>query len=134
MMLISSVLRDICKMFKNPLVRFSFHLSWFLLILGGSSLFEEKYWKIPGVLILGYGLLFLLFTLTVLYLGKKPIVSPRLAVSIALGCIITVILARLFFGQYLLSLVLTVLCIPILIAWVGLGKTKATSKSKGSKR
>lgn len=116
-------------MFKNPLVRLAFHLGWFLLILGGASLIEEKMWRIPGMLIFAYGVLFFIYTASAFYLNKVFYKEPSHLILAAFIGISIVIIAHLIFGHTLLAGILAAMALPALVAFFILrGKVNPDSK------
>lgn len=119
-------------MFKNPLVRLAFHLGWFLLILGGASLIEERMWQIPGMLIFTYGILFFIYTASAFYLNKVFYKQPAHLLLATIIGITTVIIAHLIFKHTLLSGIMTLLTLPIVISFFMLrGNDKPAAKKKG---
>lgn len=62
----------------NWLQKYALNLGWFLLILGGISLLDRGMWAYAGMLMLSCGLLNMVNTLRLLYLGKKTwLLSPE---------------------------------------------------------
>lgn len=119
-------------MFKNPLVRLAFHLGWFLLILGGASLIEERMWQIPGMLIFTYGIIFFIYTASAFYLNKVLYKQPTHLLLATIIGISTVIIAHLIFHHILLSGILALLTLPIVISFFIIRRSnKPTTKKKG---
>ncbi|MCC7297903.1 MAG: hypothetical protein IT244_06170 [Bacteroidia bacterium] len=116
-------------MFQKPVVRNAFHMSWFLLTLGGASLLERKYLGIPGGIMLLFGLGVALYTLLYMYLKRKPSIEP-IKVLLASNIMLAVlVLTHLIFRNWMLSLVLLTLSLPVLFGWLYL-KNGGTKKSK----
>lgn len=104
-------------------------MSWFLLTLGGASLLERKYLGIPGGIMLLFGLGVALYTLLYMYLKRKPSIEP-IKVLLASNIMLAVlVLTHLIFGNWMLSLVLLTLSLPVLFGWLYL-KNGGAKKSK----
>ena len=104
-------------MFQKPLVKPAFHLSWFLLILGGISLLERGWWGIIGAAMLLFGLGVLAYTAFAIYLHRRFIKEPAMMLVVTMGFLLLLVCAHLVFGHWELAMILAVMSIPILAGW-----------------
>jgi hypothetical protein len=121
-------------MLQKPLVKSAFHLSWFLLILGGTSLFEKKLWGVAGGAMLLYGLIVLAYTAFAIYLHKPFLKQPALVLLITLGFVTLLIIAHLAFGHYILSMILAALAVPVLAGWITVRRETSNPRSTAKKK
>lgn len=104
-------------MFHLTFVKPAFHMAWFILILGGASLFEVNGWNVAGVPMLLYGVFMLIYTGMAIYLNKQIIKKPAPLLVIALGFILILLVAHVLLGHYVVSMILAVLAIPVILGY-----------------
>lgn len=122
-------------MFQKPLVKPAFHMSWFLLILGGASLFERGLWGILGAAMLLFGLAVLAYTAFAIYLHKPILKQPGKLLAVSLVFVVLLIAAHLTFGHYVLSMILAAIALPVLAGWTRIrGETHAVAASTAKKK
>jgi uncharacterized membrane protein YoaK (UPF0700 family) len=121
-------------MYQHPIVKPAFHLSWFLLLLGGISLIEHAGWGLVGAAMFVVGLVVLAFTAISIYLKKSIIQEPAWLLLISLIFLAVLIFSQLVFGKLILAVVLATLCVPIILGWSKVkntgGKKSAPKKKK----
>jgi hypothetical protein len=104
-------------MFQRPLVKYAFHMSWFLMILGGASLFEKGWWGIVGGAMLLFGIAVLGYTSMTLYFNKVLLKHPGTLLLGTMVFMVPLILAHLFFKHYMLVVILALMAIPVVLGW-----------------
>lgn len=124
---------DICSMFSHPVVKPAFHLSWFLLILGGISLFEKAGWGLIGGVMFFTGLVVMIYTAIAIYLKKPIIKEPGWLLLLSSAMILVLVIAELITGKFMLAAVIVFLMVPILLGWAKIKGKKSTPK-KSTKR
>jgi len=115
------------------MVKYAFHMSWFLLILGGSSLFEKKLWGLLGGAMLLYGIAILVYTGMTFYLKKTVFQKPGILLLITMGFLVALIFAHFRFGKYELAGMLVVMALPVFIGWLQI-RTGTNEKSMAKKK
>lgn len=121
-------------MFRHPIVKPAFHLSWFLLLLGGVSLFEKSGWGIPGAIMFIVGLIILAFTAFAIYLKKPFLNEPGWLLILSIGLIGVLVFAQVVFGKYLLAGFIAALATPIVMGWVVVKGQKSKSPNQQIKK
>lgn len=116
-------------MFKHPIVKPAFHLSWFLLLLGGVSLLEKGGWGIVGAIMCITGLAVLGFTAAAIYMHKKIVKEPGWILLFSLGLLLVLIVAEVIFGKYIVAVILAVLSMPVLMGWTKIKGQRVPDKS-----
>lgn len=104
-------------------------MSWFLLILGGASLFERGAWGIAGAIMLLYGLFLFAFTAFTLYTKRELIKKPGALLAVSLIMMVVLIFAHVTFGHNILAMILSVLGIPVIVGYLRV-RTGAGVKKK----
>jgi hypothetical protein len=104
-------------MFQATFVKPAFHMAWFVLILGGASLFEKGGWGIPGAIMLLYGLGVLAYTAFAIYLHKPLLKKPSLILMPAMFLLVVLIVAHVIFEHYMLAMILAALGVPVLVGY-----------------
>lgn len=117
-------------MYRHPFVKTAFHISWFLLVLGGISLMEKQGWSLAGAAMLLLGLVIAGFTAIAIYMKKQVIKEPGWLLLLSLGMLALLVISQVLFQRYALAAVLAVLCIPIFMGWVKMRSNPKPSKSK----
>lgn len=121
-------------MYSHPLVKPAFHLSWFLLLLGGISLMEKPGWGIPGAIMLLIGVLILAFTFFAIYLHKTIIQEPGWLLLVSSVLLVLLVAVQVIDGKFELALILSILVIPVLLGWTRMRGVKAGGKSKSKRK
>lgn len=117
--------------FINMLTRPSLHISWFILVLGGISLFEKGWWSAIGAILLLAGIYILSQVLYYYYYKKKAIQNAQRLLLTGTAGLGLLIITELLLKRMELSVLLLVLSVPVVIAWITLrGAKKTVAKKK----
>lgn len=109
-------------------------MSWFVLILGGASLFEKPGWGIVGALMLLFGLVVLGYTAFAIYLHKPLVKKPAYMLVASMVFILVLIAAHISFGHLVLAMILAALAVPVLIGYFRIRGKSHGSEVKSAKR
>jgi hypothetical protein len=99
----------ICRMNGESFQKPALNISWFVLILGGISLFEKGKWAILGFLVLLIGLGIMCYAIYTLYLNRTVKFTVNKVFLLASASIGILALVELFFQRYGLAVVMTLI-------------------------
>lgn len=117
-------------MYQHPVVKPAFHLSWFLLLLGGMSLMLRDKWEIVGAVMIIAALVVFGFTALAIYMHKPIVKEPGWILLLSMGLLVLLIIAEVLFGKFMLAMILAVLSTPILMGWSKIKGQKSGAKKK----
>ena len=105
-------------MFRHPIVKPAFHISWFLLILGGISLFDKGKIGILGAAMFIAGLIMLAYTAVAIYLHKKVVNEPGWLLLISFALQMALVFVQVMNERYALGLIIFVISMPVFMGWI----------------